>query len=553
MSPRLFRRLGRSLYSLRRAARFARHQGLIAAVRRIRADRLPLSPVPDLAYRDWLREQRAGVTRVSPTAVDRISLLVPLHASKREHLCELYESVRAQSYPNWELCFSVDGELAPELRTLLTELRRSDDRVVVHDGLSAPGISAATNAALRVSRGSLVGLLDHDDLLAPLALETVARSFRDDAELDLVYTDEDMLSPRGERRSPLLKPGFSPMLLLGTNYVMHLVVMRREHIEKIGGLRSSFDGAQDHDLLLRSFESARRTRHLGLIGYHWREASTSVASGSGAKPWAYERGRAAVEEACMRRGLPVTRVTHSAIPGLFELELEPPSSPLPVHAVLYGARAACERWSAMLQRGPEALRPRSISIAHWPEKLQQNDSVLVVDARVVPNERAIDELHRWAAVPCVGAVGSSGRGRWLPAPTGLSVSRAGRAHTLPALTIHARLPHEVAVPGTEMLLLVRPDLDVAQTLCGLPFARVDAACMALRSWVEDRFSLFVPIPHLRPKIEEPLDVAELDLSSSPLWEAIAESLPHEFWSGGSDRFAQRHPLLTPLGQPPGLR
>ena len=82
-------------------------------------------------YRDWLRDRPADVVQLNATALDRISLLVPLHASKREHLTELYESVRSQSYPNWELCFSADGELAPEVRAVLTELHRSDTRVVV--------------------------------------------------------------------------------------------------------------------------------------------------------------------------------------------------------------------------------------------------------------------------------------------------------------------------------------------------------------------------------------------------------------------------------------
>ena len=141
----------------------------------------------------------------------------------------------------------------------------------------------------------------------------------------------------------------------------------------------------------------------------------------------------------------------------------------------------------------------------------------------------------------------------MPAPTGFGISVNGRAHPLPAITIHARLPHEVAVPGTASLLVIRPDPGRLRALAGRSFRRVDALCLGLGGWVEGRRSLFVPIADLRPRFEEPIDFAELDLTVSPLWSDIVRELPEEFWVRGADRFGRRHPLLTPLGVPPPLR
>jgi hypothetical protein len=544
------RRLTRLWDSLRRGARFVRTQGPLAAVRRIRADRLPFSPVPDFAYREWLRTESQPELGRSGPLLDCVSLLVPLHASKRENVAELYESVRAQSHSNWQLCFGVDGTLASETDALLRQICSRDERVIVVESKGEPGISAATNAALHASRGSLIGLLDHDDLLSPCVLELAARSFRDDPELDLLYTDEDVLSAAGERRSPLLKPGMSPILLLGTNYVMHLVVLRRALVEDLGGLRSDFDGAQDHDLLLRGFEVARRVRHLPWIGYHWRAGETSVASGSAAKPWAYERGRNAVAEACVRRGIPVRQVAESAIPGLYGLELAPLPRALAIHVVLHGGGPACDRWRRALKNPPDEVQVRGITVGYWPARVGDDEHVLVVDARVVPNAQALVELARWSAAPGIGAAGSMGRGRWLPAATGFGISTSGHAHPLPAITLHARLPHEVAAPGTGLLLLVRPDPALLKLLEGQRFARVDAVCMSLGAWLDKRRAVFVPIPYLRPSMEEPLDMATLDLTPSRLWSQIARGLPVDFWAGGADRFGRRHRLLTPLGMPP---
>jgi hypothetical protein len=509
--------------------------------------------VPDFAYRDWLRSEPQPGEGWGGPSLECVSLLVPLHASKHQNVADLYESVRAQSHSNWQLCFAVDGTLEADTRALLARLRAADERVVVIDASADPGISTATNAALRASRGSLVGMLDHDDLLAPRVLELAARSFAEDSQLDLVYTDEDMLSTRGERRSPLFKPGPSPILLLGTNYVMHLVVLRRELVEKLGGLRPAFDGAQDHDLLLRGFEQARKVAHLPWVGYHWRAGETSVASGSAAKPWAYERGRDAVGEACVRRRLPVERVMHSAIPGLFELVLAPLQAPLPVHVLLHGSRPDSEHWKKALADPPSELKVRSVTVDRWPERVPDGESILLVDTRILPNWRAVLRLLRWAAAPGVGAVGSTGRGRWIPAQAGFGVAISGRSHPLRAVTIHARLPHEVAAAGTGLLLLAAPNPARVKLLAGRRFTRIDALCMGLSTWLDDRSSLFVPLSQLRPAMDEGIDRAALDLGSSPLWAQLAGGLPADFWQQGSDRYAARHPLLTPLGVPPPVR
>ena len=61
-----------------------------------------------------------------------------------------------------------------------------------------------------MASGEFVGLLDHDDLLAPNALYEIVKKLNEDRELDAVYTDEDKVTTDlSEHFQPHLKPDFN--------------------------------------------------------------------------------------------------------------------------------------------------------------------------------------------------------------------------------------------------------------------------------------------------------------------------------------------------------
>jgi hypothetical protein len=86
--------------------------------------------------------------------------------------------------------------------------------------------------------------------------------------------------------------------------VNHLVVARLSLVREVGCLRVGFDGAQDHDLVLRLVEQARVALHLPEVLYHWRSAPGSVLTGGlESKAGAWEAGRRAVAEHLQRVGV----------------------------------------------------------------------------------------------------------------------------------------------------------------------------------------------------------------------------------------------------------
>jgi glycosyltransferase involved in cell wall biosynthesis len=230
-----------------------------------------------------------------------ISILVPVFNPSRISLQACIDSVRTQTYQNWELCLTDDGSHLPEVTETLVAAEAADSRIHVTFAPRNCGISAASNLALAQCRGEFVALVDHDDLLAPDALLHVAHAFLSKPDVDLVYTDEGKLSEEGELTGLTPKPGWSPELLLSTMYIGHLTTYRRSLVEEVGGFRSMFDGSQDYDLALRVAEAVRSVVHVPLPLYFWRMSPTSTAGSLRAKPAALDAQRSALESALVRR------------------------------------------------------------------------------------------------------------------------------------------------------------------------------------------------------------------------------------------------------------
>lgn len=231
------------------------------------------------------------------------SVVTTVFDPEPEHLRACLASVEAQTHGSWEQILVDDGSRRAEIRAILDEAATDPRRTVIRRAVNG-GIVAAGNDALGAASGEFVVLLDHDDVLTPDALATVAEALTDG--VDVYYSDHDLLRTDGRCATPLFKPDFSLERLRNHNYITHLVVARRRTIEQVGGLRTGFDGAQDHDLLLRLAEVAAPFGHIPQILLHWRQSPASVASDPSSKPDAYVNGARAVAEHLARCGVPAT-------------------------------------------------------------------------------------------------------------------------------------------------------------------------------------------------------------------------------------------------------
>ncbi len=251
------------------------------------------------------QQRKFDFSRYGNKGTTKFSIIVPLYNTNVIFLRQLIESVQAQTYINWELCFA-DGsniENRKEIEKIVAEFTKNDARIKYKKLDKNAGISCNTNAAIGMANGEYLVMLDHDDLLHPSALyENLLMICEKDAEV--IYSDEMTFENTILNVSSIhFKPDFAIDNLRANNYICHLMVYKKSLLEKVGMYDSKFDGSQDHDMILRLCEVTNKIEHISRVLYYWRSHVDSVASDTAAKPYVIEAGRGAVDKHLIRCGI----------------------------------------------------------------------------------------------------------------------------------------------------------------------------------------------------------------------------------------------------------
>lgn len=248
-----------------------------------------------------LKKQRAEKLDYEPC----ISIIVPTYKTPEKFLKEMIDSVRNQSYENWELCIG-DGSVTEDtVKNVVESYQKKDKRIKMLCLSENLGIAGNTNAALSIATGDYMALLDHDDILAPDALYEVVKwmneHYKD--ETDVIYTDEDKVSfDLKDYFEPHFKSDYNLDLIRSNNYICHLFVARKSIVDQVGGFRKEYDGSQDYDFILRCIEQSKHVEHVPKVLYHWRCHPGSTAANQESKMYCYEAGKRAIEDHLKRMG-----------------------------------------------------------------------------------------------------------------------------------------------------------------------------------------------------------------------------------------------------------
>ena len=316
-------------YNIQKGFRYLKHYGLkefwIRLCERMEPEEVPYGPwfEKHRPSESELEKQREKNWKETPV----FSIVVPAYRTPVLFLEQMIESVRSQTYPCWELCIANASPEDEQMAEVLQRYVQRDQRIHVKNLDKNLGIAENTNEAFFMASGTFVGLLDHDDLLAPQALYRMMERL-EEKEIDVFYTDEDKVTTDlAEHFQPHFKPDFNLDLLRSNNYITHFFVARTELVRNVGGFRQEYDGAQDYDFIFRCVEQAGEICHIPEILYHWRTHKESTSDNPVSKMYAFEAGKRAIEGNLERCGVQAV-VSHTKDLGFYQVEYPVQGSPL---------------------------------------------------------------------------------------------------------------------------------------------------------------------------------------------------------------------------------
>ena len=295
----------------KKGIRYWKSQGGAALAGKI-ISKVKTASTREIPYQKWIVRHLPGDRELEKQRHEKfeyqpkISIVVPLYKTPEKYLHQLVESIKAQTYPNWELCLSDGSGADSPLRKTLDALEKSDERIRVIRNETPLRIAENTNAGMEAATGDFIAFADHDDVLTPHALYQCVKAVNENREIRLLYSDEDKMSMDGHKFfQPHFKPDYNPDLLCTVNYICHLFVVRRDVVDQVGLFRPEFDGAQDYDFIFRCVEAVKPEEiyHITKILYHWRCHEDSTAENPESKTYAFEAGKRAIEAHYKRTGI----------------------------------------------------------------------------------------------------------------------------------------------------------------------------------------------------------------------------------------------------------
>ena len=177
----------------------------------------------------------------------KISVIVPVY-NDQDYLEECVDSVREQTFPDWELILVNDGSTdgSGELcRTMAGE----DCRIRVYDKANG-GVGSARNIGLDAADGEYVTFLDSDDSYLPEHLETLLQ-LTEDTGADVVASGMKLIRPDGTVEKEIR---LSAGVYTGTEEILSAYLLSSGQI--YGGCNKLFSRKTISDIRFTSFRCA---------------------------------------------------------------------------------------------------------------------------------------------------------------------------------------------------------------------------------------------------------------------------------------------------------
>jgi glycosyltransferase involved in cell wall biosynthesis len=199
----------------------------------------------------------------------KFSLITPTHSVK--YLMELYDSLKSQTYKDWEWVIWLNNGLTKED---LPEPIKADSHTVVHvDNAQNSNVGYLKHHAFHHATGDILVEMDHDDILVDTCLEELFKVFSTKPNIGFAYSNSVKLEKGRQPYSKaygwdkwgmfdwkgedyLYMESFPPssQALSRIHYCPdHVRAWRSDVYRKIGGHNTMLSVCDDHELMIRTY------------------------------------------------------------------------------------------------------------------------------------------------------------------------------------------------------------------------------------------------------------------------------------------------------------
>jgi glycosyltransferase involved in cell wall biosynthesis len=213
-----------------------------------------------------------------------VTVFTPTYKT-REKIYRPFQSLKEQTYSNWEWIIVDDSDDDGKTFKMLNNLAKKDHRIQVFKPWEHSGIiGKLKNWACSLGKGHILVELDHDDELTDDALDYVVKGFKQFPEAGFLYTDCAETYENGtshtyrkgwafgygsytdvEYKGKVYKSGSAGNINAKTiRHIVstpnHIRAWRKSFYESIGGHNKELHVADDYEIMVRTFLKTRMIR-----------------------------------------------------------------------------------------------------------------------------------------------------------------------------------------------------------------------------------------------------------------------------------------------------
>lgn len=187
-----------------------------------------------------------------------------------KYINEAIESIKQQTYSDWELIIVDDGSEDKDTISILQNIK--DDKVFVYytDHLKPAG---ARNYGVSKSTGKYILPIDSDDKVHRTYIEKAVYEIEQNENIGVVYCKAELF---GEKDGIWDLPSYSRDAMLLDNIVFVTALFYKEDWEKVGGFNTTMAaGMEDYDFWLSLMGLGREIYQIPEVLFYYRIKSKS--------------------------------------------------------------------------------------------------------------------------------------------------------------------------------------------------------------------------------------------------------------------------------------